>query len=133
MAGYNGSMMPSHAFSGSSFMEDLVSNKITIHFIHRTLAYILLVMIAAFTWKALTLKKVSASFRNAAWYPIIFVFIQVLLGIFSVLWSVHIIPNKWGSFEWMAQLHQVVGMLLLLSMIAILFFLSKRSSTINNV
>lgn len=129
----NGSMVPSHAFSGASFMEDLVSNKITIHFIHRTLAYILLVMIAVFTWKALALKNVSKSFRNAAWYPIIFVFIQVVLGIFSVLWSVHIVPNKWGSFEWMAQLHQVVGMLLLLSMIAMLFFLRNRTSALNNV
>jgi cytochrome c oxidase assembly protein subunit 15 len=44
-----------------------------------------------------------------------------LLGIFSVLTSKNIIPGTWGSFEWMAQLHQLVGMLLLLSVVNILY------------
>jgi cytochrome c oxidase assembly protein subunit 15 len=49
------------------------------------------------------------------------VFIQVLLGIFTVLASAHIVPGVWGGFEWLAQLHQLVGMLLLLSVINILY------------
>jgi cytochrome c oxidase assembly protein subunit 15 len=43
------------------------------------------------------------------------------LGIATVLSSTQIIPNHWRLFEWMAQLHQLVGMLLLLSMVHSLF------------
>ncbi len=119
----NGSYFPSYAFSGASFIEDLVSNKITIHFIHRNLAYLLLVMIPYFTYKCLQQRRTDSAFRRAAWWPTIFVIVQVVLGIFSVLTSLQIVPNEWGSFEWMAQLHQLVGMLLLLSMTAMLFFI----------
>jgi cytochrome c oxidase assembly protein subunit 15 len=53
--------------------------------------------------------------------PLYFVLLQVILGIFSVLTSKNIIPGAWGNFEWMAQLHQLVGMLLLLSVVNILY------------
>jgi len=58
---------------------------------------------------------------NVKMMPLYLVLLQVLLGIFSVLTSKNIIPGTWGSFEWMAQLHQLVGMLLLLSVVNILY------------
>jgi cytochrome c oxidase assembly protein subunit 15 len=51
---------------------------------------------------------------------------QVVLGILAVLDSYKKVPQQWGSFEWMAQLHQVVGMLLLLSLVLLLFILRKK-------
>jgi len=42
-----------------------------------------------------------------------------------VLSSVHIMPGVWGGFEWMAQLHQLVGMLLLLSVVNIMYATKK--------
>jgi cytochrome c oxidase assembly protein subunit 15 len=65
---------------------------------------------------------------NVKTLPLFFVLLQVLLGIFSVLTSKNIIPGNWGNFEWMAQLHQLVGMLLLLSVVNILY----ATKSINN-
>ena len=48
-------------------------------------------------------------------------FVQVLLGVLTVLSSTSIVPGVWAKFEWFAQLHQLVGMLLLLSVVNILF------------
>jgi cytochrome c oxidase assembly protein subunit 15 len=52
--------------------------------------------------------------------------LQVLLGISSVLTSPGIVAGHWGLFEWLAQLHQIVGMLFLLVMIYMLFLLRRR-------
>jgi cytochrome c oxidase assembly protein subunit 15 len=56
--------------------------------------------------------------------------VQVLLGIMAVLTSIHIIPNKWGEFEWLAQLHQVAAMLLLLSLLNLLYISSRPGKEI---
>jgi len=47
--------------------------------------------------------------------------VQVLLGVLTIFSSAHIVPGVWAKFEWFAQLHQLVGMLLLLSVVNILF------------
>jgi cytochrome c oxidase assembly protein subunit 15 len=54
--------------------------------------------------------------------PLTLVLFQVALGIFTVMSSAHIIPGVWAGFEWMAQLHQLVGMLLLLSVVNIIYY-----------
>jgi cytochrome c oxidase assembly protein subunit 15 len=94
---------------------NLIENKITIHFFHRSLAYILFILIFIWTWKAF---KISGSnlFLKTRWLPLFLVTTQVVLGIFSVLTSVKIVPNHWGIFEWMAQFHQLIAMFLLLSL-----------------
>jgi len=48
--------------------------------------------------------------------------------VLSVLTSKNIIPGSWGNFEWMAQIHQLVGMLLLLSVVNIIY----ATKSINN-
>jgi cytochrome c oxidase assembly protein subunit 15 len=53
--------------------------------------------------------------------PIAIVFVQVMLGILTVLSSVNIVPGTWSVFEWLAELHQLFGMLLLLSLVSLLF------------
>ena len=53
--------------------------------------------------------------------PIAVVLIQVLLGVLTVLTSANIVAGSWGMFEWMAELHQLVGMLLLLVMVSLLY------------
>jgi cytochrome c oxidase assembly protein subunit 15 len=50
---------------------------------------------------------------------------QVVLGITSVLSSSGIIAGKWGLFEWMAQLHQLAGMLYLLTLVTMLYLVQK--------
>jgi cytochrome c oxidase assembly protein subunit 15 len=58
---------------------------------------------------------------NVKLLPLYLVLLQVLLGVLSVLTSKNIIPGTWGNFEWMAQIHQLVGMLLLLSVVNIIY------------
>jgi cytochrome c oxidase assembly protein subunit 15 len=68
----------------------------------------------------------SAVLQRAAKFPLILTVLQVVLGIASVLTSSTIVPGIWGSFEWMAQLHQLTGMLLLLSLVTILFLVRPK-------
>jgi cytochrome c oxidase assembly protein subunit 15 len=124
----NGEMIPSGMFKGS-FTSNLLYNKITIHFIHRTLAYI--IAIAIIIWWLASRRTINSSvFNRAKNLTFLFVIIQVFLGILAVLNSTRTSKGTFGAFEWFAQLHQLTGMLLLLSLVAVLYILSgKRSST----
>lgn len=113
----NGSWMPDHLFSSAV---GFIENKITVHFIHRGLAYLLSLL--TLVWTIIAYRTITpALFRRTRWVPFAMVFLQVLLGITAVLTSPHIVPNRWGVFEWIAQLHQVVGMLYLLTMVFMLY------------
>lgn len=124
----NGDLMPPGLFREKPLLLNFFENKITIHFVHRGLAYLLLVLVIIYTIKAFRIPAAGSTFRKARTLPLILVLLQVVLGIVSVLVSPGILPQKWGLFEWMAQLHQVVGMLLLLSFVAMLYLLPKRLS-----
>ena len=125
----NGSMVPAGMFREKPLMLNLVENTNTIHFIHRGLAYILLVVIAIWTIRALKIRQADPVFTKTRFIPALIVSLQVLLGILSVLNSLTIVPNQWGSFEWLALLHQIMGMLLLLSVVGMLYFLRRKYGT----
>lgn len=110
-----------------SFFSALVNNPVTIHFIHRNLAYLLTVLIAVWTLKAAK-EKGSALFNRAKWIPLFLVLAQLCLGIAAVLTSLQKQQQHWGVFEWSAQLHQAVAMLLLLSLVTVLFLHTSRES-----
>ena len=69
-------------------------------------------------------------FEKTRWIPLAVVIVQVMLGIVTVLTSPGIKAGHWGSFEWMAQLHQLTGMVLLLSMVWILFIVRGKTKAI---
>ena len=116
----NGEWVPTHLMGKESFFLNAIDNTTWIHFVHRGLAYILLAVVIY--WVA-QMRKIQGNlfWSNVNRLPLYFVLLQVLLGVFSVLTSKHIIPGTWGNFEWMAQLHQLVGMLLLLSVVNIIY------------
>lgn len=116
----NGDWVPDTIFS-HGFWFSMIEDKITVHFMHRNLAYIILILIIIYTLKLRKLGRINPYFDKSRWIPMILVLLQVLLGIYTVLTSNTIVPNKWGNFEWLAQFHQIVGMLLLLSLVGILF------------
>lgn len=121
----NGTIFPEQLFRSPGGLLGLIENKISIHFIHRMLAYLLLVLILFWTSRALKIKS-TYLFLKTKWLPLLFVLLQVALGIFSVLTSIKIIPNHWGIFEWMAQLHQFTAMLLLLSLVWMAYLLKSK-------
>lgn len=116
----NGAWIPSSLLGKDSFFINAINNTIWIHFIHRGLAYLLFVLLLVWTVRLLKLQG-NPFWVRARIAPALLVLIQVLLGIFTVVTSAHIVPGVWGGFEWLAQLHQLVGMLLLLSVINILY------------
>ncbi|TAG10932.1 MAG: heme A synthase [Sphingobacteriia bacterium] len=123
----NGEWIPTQLFSHQPLLLNFIDNTILIHFIHRGLAYLLLIAIIG--WSFLLFKKNHDSlFNKIKKIPFIITFLQVILGIASVLTSSGIIAGKWGVFEWMAQLHQLTGMLLLLSLLSILFIVRRKNA-----
>lgn len=124
----NGQWIPDNLLKQESFAVNLVDNTTLIHFMHRGLAYVLLVLVLLWT---VQLKRVTGPslFQKVKWLPVSMVLLQVLLGIASVVTSTRIVPGHWGLFEWMAQLHQLTGMMFLLSLVWMLYLVKS----VNNV
>jgi cytochrome c oxidase assembly protein subunit 15 len=125
----NGSWIPESLFSQHPLLRDLAGNRITVQFIHRTLAYLLFIGVIAWTIAATRLSPVPAFFRRLRWSPMLLITIQVLLGISSLLTSPGIIPHHWVAFDWFAQFHQATGLLFLLSMIGMLYLVIPVRTT----
>ncbi|HEX3025396.1 MAG TPA: COX15/CtaA family protein [Chitinophagaceae bacterium] len=119
----NGMIIPKPFFS-NNINNDLFFNIINIHFIHRTLAYIIFMLILI--WWRKTIKHKTNSFNKTKHLPLVFVSLQIILGIFALLNSPKIVLGHFDLFEWLAQLHQLTGMLLLLSVITN-FYLIKSN------
>jgi len=117
----NGSWVPASVFSEHPLLHDLVGNKLTVHFIHRSLAYCLFIGVVIWTVLACRLTSTPHWFSRLRWLPMGLVTVQVLLGICSLLTSPGIVPHHWGAFEWLAQFHQITGLVFLLTMIGMLY------------
>lgn len=123
----NGNIIPPNMLAAPGGLLNLLENKFTIHFIHRTLAYIIFGLIVIWTIRIFRVPR-SSFLNKVKLLPLIIVSLQVLLGILSVITSIHIVPNHWGIFEWMAQLHQLVAMLLLLSLVLMLYLIKGKQT-----
>ena len=122
----NGDYVPSNLFSDPVFLLNFIENKILVHFMHRGIAYVLLVLVIYWT---VQLYRINGSlfFNRIKIFPLLLVVLQVLLGIASLLYARSIIPGVWGIFEWMAQIHQLVGMSLLLSLVATFYVMREQT------
>jgi cytochrome c oxidase assembly protein subunit 15 len=140
----NGSWIPGGLFSEKPLMQDLAGNKITVHFIHRGLAYMLLIFVGVWTVLAVRIKvppgasgaggvEGSAAFRRLRWLPLLLIAVQIVLGICSLLTSPGIVPQQWVAFDWLAQLHQVTGLLFLLTMVGMLYLVIPVKHAVDSV
>ena len=117
----NGDWAPPGVSINGHILRSVAGNKILIHFIHRNLAYLIFFLIVIWTIKAYLLEAVPAYFQNTRWLPMTLATLQIVLGILTLLSSPGIVPNRWVGFDWFAQLHQVVGLVLLLTMTGMLY------------
>lgn len=124
----NGAWVPDGMGNHQPWLINLIDNTTTIHFIHRNLAYLITILILIWYRKA-SLEPVSGAARRYLRWPVLLVVLQVLLGILSVLTSKTIVPNVWGNFEWMAQIHQLVAMFLVLSLVGMLYLFGHKRVT----
>ncbi|HEX6333525.1 MAG TPA: COX15/CtaA family protein [Flavisolibacter sp.] len=116
----NGAFIPPGIFDRQEGMISMIEHPFVVHFIHRMLAYLLVLLVI--TWSIIAFRvPATPAFARSRWYPPTFVLVQTLLGIFTVVTSLDIRAYTWGIFEWMAQLHQVTGMLLVLSYVHVLY------------
>jgi cytochrome c oxidase assembly protein subunit 15 len=74
-------------------------------------------------------RRTGGLFDRIKALPLLFVVIQVVLGIAAVITSPRKVAQQWGVFEWNAQLHQFVALLLLLSLVSIIFLLNRQGKT----
>lgn len=125
----NGQLLPAGMMKESPALLNFIDNKITIHFVHRAIAYLLLALTLVFTWKLYRAPNPTRMVTKSRPVPLLLVLVQAVLGIFSLLASPGIVPGHWGSFEWLAQLHQVTAMLLVLSFVLFLYLFRTRPST----
>jgi cytochrome c oxidase assembly protein subunit 15 len=123
----NGAIVPQGLFANEGFLHNIVYNKLGVHFIHRTLAYLIAFFVAIWWFSARSISY-STAFNRAKHLALFFVIAQVVLGILTVVTSPQIVAGKFGWFETFALLHQLTGMLLLLTMVSVVYILGKKSS-----
>lgn len=114
-------------FPDSIWHASYIYDKINIHFIHRMLAYLLLVLFAVWYAKSVRVKE-SLLFMRVRIVPVVLVILQVLLGIFTVLTSTVLVKNGFGTFEYLAQAHQLIAMFLLMSLIGVLYIFTQKKA-----
>lgn len=107
-----------------------VNNPINVQFIHRSIAYLLGVLIVFWFVKA---TKNAKSFPNSLlhktrWYPLLLVVVQICLGIFTVLNAPKMGTSFFGSYELLALTHQLVAMFLLIALVINLYLIKKVSN-----
>lgn len=112
----NGQLIP----GGMGEDGGILHNLITIQFIHRGLAYIILALIVIFSYRLYRQPKNSQLYKMRYW-PLAVTLLQVLLGVLTLI--NYLTPNKLA----LGIAHQFTGMFLLIVMVRIYFFSSGRA------
>ena len=118
----NGSFLP-HGGSPSSGISVFFDNPIMVHFIHRNLGYIILILIIV--WYIRSREIQNTLLLKTSWLPLSIVLLQIVLGIFTVLNSTH--PK---ALLWLGMAHQFVAMILLLSLVIEFYLIHKNEKLI---
>ena len=117
----NGSWIPDSISSLTPWWKNITENKITIQLIHRSIAYLLTILV--FIWW-LQSKKITHNklFSKTRWIPLVVILIQVLLGIITV------VTSPYGkNLIWFGLAHQFTAMLFLITMIWFLFLMRSNA------
>ncbi|HLO70729.1 MAG TPA: COX15/CtaA family protein [Flavipsychrobacter sp.] len=114
----------------SVMLHSFVNHPINIHFMHRQLAYLLFTLIMFWFGSASKFAKHNSGslISNARWWPFVLVFVQVILGIVTVISAPKIVPGKFGTFEVLAELHQLFAMFLLMALVVNLYAVRRKTS-----
>jgi cytochrome c oxidase assembly protein subunit 15 len=103
-----------------------INDKINVHFIHRGLAYLLFAAVIVWFGRSAAQAKLSTLFRTVRLWPLILVCLQVVLGIVTVISAPRIVMGKFGLFESLAELHQLVAMFLLMALVVNMYVVKRR-------
>lgn len=113
----NGQWLPDTMNSLSPAWKNFLDNKITIQFIHRGFAYTLLILVIVWWIKANKIVG-SSLFLRTRFIPLLFISLQVALGILTVLLSPY-----GNNLVWFGVAHQLMAILFLMSVIFMLYII----------
>ena len=116
----NGQWFPDVMNRLSPGWKNILDNKITVQFIHRGLAYMLLIMVIFWWLKA---KKIKGNilFNKTKFIPAGLILLQVILGILTVTLSPY-----GNNLVWFGVAHQLIAMLFLMSIILMLYLIRSN-------
>lgn len=117
----NGYMFPTTMNSMPGTLNNIFNNPITIHFIHRGLAYLLFVLVVIAWFKSMKIQG-SHLFSRFWLIAMLLITIQVILGILTVLNAPYA-----KRLIWLGVSHQFIGMLLVI-IITCLLFITRRKA-----
>ncbi|MEN9570320.1 MAG: hypothetical protein RL172_1551 [Bacteroidota bacterium] len=119
----NGSFVPTGILDQSPAIRNIFFNPLTIHFIHRGLAYLLLIMVGMWWFKS---KNIAGSllFHRLRSSMGLLILLQVLLGILTVLNATYT-----SRLVWLGVTHQFVAMLLLMVLLSLLFIVKSKPAS----
>jgi cytochrome c oxidase assembly protein subunit 15 len=115
----NGRFFP-RGGSPSSGLLQFFDNPLVVHFVHRALGYLTFLLTVAWYLRSKKV-EINSIFRKTNWIPLALVTLQVILGIFAVLYS----PYR-SALIWLGVTHQFVAMALLLSLVFQFFVLRSK-------
>jgi cytochrome c oxidase assembly protein subunit 15 len=101
-----------------SFIYNFTANPAGVQFVHRTFAWIVVVLIAALWIRSNKLKLNHLQYRAVSWV-IYLTTLQIVLGIFTLLYSVPVL---------LGVLHQTVAFLLFATFLFLLFQFSRKKA-----
>lgn len=114
----NGKFFPDYSSHASNIA--LFDNPYLVHFIHRSLGYIIVIAVLFGWWKFKT-DHPKSLFAKTKWLLPAITLLQLLLGIFTVL---NAADTK--KLIWLGTAHQFVAMLLLLSLIWNIYIIRSK-------
>jgi cytochrome c oxidase assembly protein subunit 15 len=122
----NGHGIPPTLFEQVPILSNLVNNPITVHFVHRGLAYGILII--TFLWwyrtRSVTGKTIFNRLRSAL---LLITCSQVLLGILTVINATY--PNR---LLWLGVAHQFTAMVLVMTVTGLVFIVRDRQSAVKS-
>lgn len=121
----NGQWFPDVMGNMSPAWKNFIDNKITVQFIHRGLAYTLLIVVIFWWVKAIKIQG-SRLFKKTRLIPFVLIMLQVILGIATVTLSPY-----GNSLVWFGVAHQLTAMLFLMSTIFMLYLI-RPGYTVNS-
>ena len=111
---------------GKAPCSNLVNNKLAIHFIHRGLAYLLIIVAAVFYFKSGNINS-NTSFKKLRASLFVLMLAQVLIGIFTVLNATN---DRY--LLWLGVSHQFTAMLIVICTVTLIFIVRKKGIPVEN-
>ena len=116
----NGLYIPTGMFANGGLWHNLYFQPLAIQFVHRTLAYLIGILVIVWFYKAWNRTSSASLLFRFSRVPLLLVIVQITLGVLALLNSMY------KTSIYYSVVHQFMGMLLLTSLVVTLFLSKKR-------